>query len=180
MHEKYDLKGSTYKRKASKYERSKGSPTYKDLDFMEIHPEGISLEATTYDALVNTIKRDCLVLESFKIMDYSLLVGVHNLDMAQKEKEEKMKARLSAISNEAARGAADKTPPNGLSVESEAEGTDGEENAGGGGGGRTSDKKSTNLTRSKSINKARLAAYSTAMESIQAQAEPIDEEDDVP
>lgn len=27
------------------------------------------------------------VLESFKIMDYSLLVGIHNLDLAFKEKE---------------------------------------------------------------------------------------------
>lgn len=52
---------------------------------MEIHPEGILMEADTYAALVKTIQRDCRVLESFKIMDYSLLVGVHNLDLAQKE-----------------------------------------------------------------------------------------------
>lgn len=83
---KYDLKGSTYKRKASKAERQKRSPTYKDLDFMEHHPEGILMEADTYSALVKTIQRDCRVLESFKIMDYSLLVGVHNLDQAQREK----------------------------------------------------------------------------------------------
>lgn len=87
MHEKYDLKGSTYKRKASKSERSKSSPTYKDLDFMELHPNGILLEADTYNALIRTIQRDCRVLESFKIMDYSLLVGVHNLDLAVKERQ---------------------------------------------------------------------------------------------
>lgn len=86
LHMKYDLKGSTYKRKASKAERQKRSPTYKDLDFMEHHPEGILMEADTYSALVKTIQRDCRVLESFKIMDYSLLVGVHNLDQAQREK----------------------------------------------------------------------------------------------
>lgn len=44
------------------------------------------MEADTYNALVKTIQRDCRVLESFKIMDYSLLLGVHNLDLAQKEK----------------------------------------------------------------------------------------------
>lgn len=44
------------------------------------------MEADTYSALVKTIQRDCRVLESFKIMDYSLLVGVHNLDQAQRDK----------------------------------------------------------------------------------------------
>lgn len=87
MHLKYDLKGSTFKRKASKAERAKKSPTYKDLDFMEQHPNGIFLEAETYSALIKTIQRDCTVLESFKIMDYSLLLGVHNLDVALKEKQ---------------------------------------------------------------------------------------------
>lgn len=53
---------------------------------MEHHAEGILMEADTYNALVKTIQRDCRVLESFKIMDYSLLLGVHNLDLAQKEK----------------------------------------------------------------------------------------------
>ena len=31
------------------------------------------LEPETYNALINTMRRDCRVLESFKIMDYSLL-----------------------------------------------------------------------------------------------------------
>jgi len=47
---------------------------------MEHHPEGLYLEPDTYEALLKTIRRDCRVLESFKIMDYSLLVGIHNLD----------------------------------------------------------------------------------------------------
>lgn len=86
MHEKYDLKGSTYKRQASQRERAKKSPTFKDLDFMEMHPEGFMLEADTYTALMKTIDRDCLVLQSFKIMDYSLLLGVHNLDKEARER----------------------------------------------------------------------------------------------
>ncbi|XP_034164396.1 phosphatidylinositol 4-phosphate 5-kinase type-1 gamma isoform X2 [Pangasianodon hypophthalmus] len=85
MHLKYDLKGSTYKRRASKKEREKARPTFKDLDFMQDIPEGLMLDADTYNALVKTLQRDCLVLESFKIMDYSLLLGLHNLDQAERE-----------------------------------------------------------------------------------------------
>ena len=163
MHEKYDLKGSTYKRKANKYERRKESPTYKDLDFMELHPEGLSLEQETYAALVKTLQRDCRVLESFMIMDYSLLVGVHNLDLAAKEKQERLKG-----------GAASATDC-GHSTNSE-ESCFEEDPA----DGSEPRKKSVNLSRSKSVNKPRVTAYSTAMESIQAEAEPIDEDDDVP
>lgn len=87
MHLKFDLKGSSYKRQASRHEKEKKSPTFKDLDFLELLPEGLLLEPDTYTALVSTMRRDCRVLESFKIMDYSLLVGIHNIDHAAKEKE---------------------------------------------------------------------------------------------
>lgn len=85
MHLKFDLKGSTYKRRASPKERSKGVPTYKDLDFMQDMPEGILLENDHYTALSRTMQRDCRVLQSFKIMDYSLLVGIHILHRAGEE-----------------------------------------------------------------------------------------------
>uniref|UniRef100_A0A1B6KF32 PIPK domain-containing protein n=1 Tax=Graphocephala atropunctata TaxID=36148 RepID=A0A1B6KF32_9HEMI len=153
IHQKYDLKGSTYKRKASKSERQKRSPTYKDLDFMEHHQEGIFLEADTYTALIKTIQRDCRVLESFKIMDYSLLVGIHNLDQATREKTE----RRSAAKQQSTEGA-----------------------AGDSRGNKSKATTPTNLNRSRSINRQRLVAHSTAMESIQAESEPIDEEEDVP
>ncbi|CAH1251448.1 PIP5K1A [Branchiostoma lanceolatum] len=86
MHLRYDLKGSTYKRKASRAERQKPNPCFKDLDFMEDHTEGILLDSDNYTAMMKTIARDCRVLESFKIMDYSLLLGIHNLDQAEREK----------------------------------------------------------------------------------------------
>uniref|UniRef100_A0A671WZ31 Phosphatidylinositol-4-phosphate 5-kinase, type I, alpha, b n=1 Tax=Sparus aurata TaxID=8175 RepID=A0A671WZ31_SPAAU len=82
MHIKYDLKGSTYKRRASPKEREKAVPTHKDLDFIQDLPDGLLLEADNYNALCKTIQRDCLLLQSFKIMDYSLLMGIHNMDQA--------------------------------------------------------------------------------------------------
>ncbi|KAK0145594.1 Phosphatidylinositol 4-phosphate 5-kinase type-1 alpha [Merluccius polli] len=85
MHLKYDLKGSTYKRRASAKERDKAFPTYKDLDFRQDLTDGLLLEADNHSALCKTIQRDCLLLQSFKIMDYSLLVGVHNMQQACQE-----------------------------------------------------------------------------------------------
>ncbi|XP_019956496.2 phosphatidylinositol 4-phosphate 5-kinase type-1 beta [Paralichthys olivaceus] len=85
MHYKYDLKGSTYKRRASRKEREKACPTHKDLDFQDMHEEGLYFDAETYNNLMKTLQRDCRVLESFKIMDYSLLLGVHVLDHSQRE-----------------------------------------------------------------------------------------------
>ncbi|XP_061392222.1 phosphatidylinositol 4-phosphate 5-kinase type-1 alpha-like, partial [Musca vetustissima] len=162
MHLKYDLKGSTFKRKANKAERAKKSPTFKDLDFMEQHPNGIFLEAETYSALIKTIQRDCTVLESFKIMDYSLLLGVHNLDLASKEKQKTRKQAKSSQSEE--------------SDEDNARGTE-----------TTSDNQDeetqSNIQRNSAAyrsNRQRLVAHSTAMESIQAESEPIDDEEDMP
>merc|ERR1739848_861621 len=74
---KYDLKGSTLKRKASAHERSKNSPTFKDLDFIDDFPDGLLMEKDIYKALMRTIERDCRVLRSFKIMDYSFLLAIH-------------------------------------------------------------------------------------------------------
>lgn len=76
-YQKYDLKGSTYGRQASAKELSKSSPTLKDIDFNALHPDGLFLDADLYERLANVIRRDCLVLESFKIMDYSMLLGMH-------------------------------------------------------------------------------------------------------
>ncbi|RVE67231.1 hypothetical protein OJAV_G00115450 [Oryzias javanicus] len=85
MHSKYDLKGSTYKRRASAKEREKAVPTFKDLDFMQDMQEGLLLDGDKYIALCKTIRRDCLLLQSFKIMDYSLLLAIHNVDQAAAE-----------------------------------------------------------------------------------------------
>ncbi|XP_023174794.2 LOW QUALITY PROTEIN: phosphatidylinositol 4-phosphate 5-kinase type-1 alpha [Drosophila hydei] len=165
MHAKYDLKGSTFRRKASKAERQKASPTYKDLDFAEHHPNGIFLETDTYTALMNTIKRDCMVLESFQIMDYSLLVGIHNLDLAAKEKkEERIRNARAKLQR---RDCPDDDAPeadqvNQLQPVSSSASIPGTSAAG--------------LNRTRSMNRQRLVAHSTAMESITADLDATLEE----
>lgn len=114
------------------------------------------LEADTYTALIKTIQRDCRVLESFKIMDYSLLVAVHNLDLAAKEEAERRRNNSTGDQEYGEDGAV---------------------------AGTSSGAPSTShppLARSRSINRQKLVAHSTALESIQAESEPIDEEEDVP
>ncbi|XP_046439010.1 phosphatidylinositol 4-phosphate 5-kinase type-1 alpha-like [Daphnia pulex] len=146
LHEKYDLKGSTFNRKASPEERSKSVPTFKDLDFMEVHPGGILLEAEIYNALINSIQRDCRVLESFKIMDYSLLVAIHNLDSAAKEDAEH--GQNNSI--------------------------DGENSAGTKTSFRTAktSQSSIILRKGSIVSRRKLVAHSTTLESIQMRNEP--------
>ncbi|CAG2211881.1 PIP5K [Mytilus edulis] len=154
MSEKYDLKGSTYKRKASKHEREKSVPVYKDLDFINIHADGIYLEKDKHEPLMKTLIRDCRVLESFKIMDYSLLVGIYNLDQAEREK--------GRTREDSGADHTDIPTLDGPSPEADSSDSNGE---------------STSLTRTKSM-KTRLANYSTAIESIQARNVDDEEEED--
>ncbi|CAF4715504.1 unnamed protein product, partial [Rotaria sp. Silwood2] len=63
IHEKYDLKGSSYKRDASSTEKHKTSATFKDNDFCEIHPQGLKLPKSVYYHLKQVLTRDVDFLE---------------------------------------------------------------------------------------------------------------------
>ncbi|KAL7064812.1 hypothetical protein AAHC03_05296 [Spirometra sp. Aus1] len=189
IHEKYDLKGSSYKRKASERELAKSSPTLKDLDFKERHPEGILLEADTYDALMKTIERDCRVLESFRIMDYSFLLGIHNLDQAERDRQAHRTKRQTSDNAKTPTSLPDSQGDEGLGTLSEPL----PHRAGASGEVRSTTPSSVigsrNTTPPKTASpflrnpfrakfQKRITAYSTAMESIEAKAEPVEVEAD--
>ena len=50
--------------------------------------DGIALTPENFDILMRTMDRDCRVLESFSIMDFSLLLGVHYIDHGLREQFE--------------------------------------------------------------------------------------------
>lgn len=76
---RYDLKGSTHGRKASKKERAKKAPTYKDIDWVAAEI-ALGLSAMNRAILLRTITLDLDFLAQSGLMDYSLLVGVHDID----------------------------------------------------------------------------------------------------
>ena len=85
FHLKFDLKGSLHGRYASNKELAKPHPTLKDNDYLSRVENGIVISPEKYDLLNETIQRDCQVLESFAIMDYSLLVAIHNITQVKRE-----------------------------------------------------------------------------------------------
>ncbi|XP_023334787.1 phosphatidylinositol 5-phosphate 4-kinase type-2 alpha isoform X2 [Eurytemora carolleeae] len=77
IHKKYDLKGSTVDREASDKEKAKDCPTFKDNDFLN---DGIkiSIGDEAKDKLMDTLSADVDFLTKHDIMDYSLLLGIHD------------------------------------------------------------------------------------------------------
>uniref|UniRef100_A0A671TLD4 1-phosphatidylinositol-5-phosphate 4-kinase n=1 Tax=Sparus aurata TaxID=8175 RepID=A0A671TLD4_SPAAU len=115
VHRKYDLKGSTVSREASDKEKAKELPTFKDNDFLneghklqigddnkkyfleklkrdvEVSVETFCLTDSVVLCLLSEALscflcvRVCQFLATLKIMDYSLLVGIHDVERAEQE-----------------------------------------------------------------------------------------------
>lgn len=76
IHVTYDLKGSTVGRSATQKERENGK-VRKDLDLLQ--DQRVLLLGPDKETLVEQLRRDSEFLSSLEIMDYSLLVGIHDL-----------------------------------------------------------------------------------------------------
>ncbi|XP_046673335.1 phosphatidylinositol 5-phosphate 4-kinase type-2 alpha isoform X2 [Homalodisca vitripennis] len=86
-HRKFDLKGSTVDREASDKEKEKDLPTFKDNDFVK---EGIKIYIgdIAKDKLLETLTADVEFLTKLHLMDYSLLLGIHDCARAEAEGED--------------------------------------------------------------------------------------------
>ncbi|CAA3033343.1 Phosphatidylinositol 4-phosphate 5-kinase 2 [Olea europaea subsp. europaea] len=77
IHRRFDLKGSSHGRTTDKPEGEiDETTTLKDLDLNFV----FRLQSNWYQELIKQIHRDCEFLEAERIMDYSLLVGLHFRD----------------------------------------------------------------------------------------------------
>uniref|UniRef100_UPI00398EDA4F phosphatidylinositol 5-phosphate 4-kinase type-2 gamma-like n=1 Tax=Pristiophorus japonicus TaxID=55135 RepID=UPI00398EDA4F len=89
VHRKYDLKGSLVSREASDKEKVKELPTLKDMDFLNMNQK-VYVNAEQKKMFMDKLRRDVEFLTRLKIMDYSLLLGIHDMQRADDEDEENM------------------------------------------------------------------------------------------
>ncbi|GFY96669.1 phosphatidylinositol-4-phosphate 5-kinase 1 [Actinidia rufa] len=77
IHRRFDLKGSSHGRTMDKPEDEiDETTTFKDLDLNFV----FRLQRNWFQELIKQVDRDCEFLEAERIMDYSLLVGLHFRD----------------------------------------------------------------------------------------------------
>ncbi|XP_051911232.1 phosphatidylinositol 5-phosphate 4-kinase type-2 gamma isoform X2 [Hippocampus zosterae] len=74
VHRKYDLKG-------------KELPTFKDVDFRN-NMQKVYVTEEQKEKFMEKLNRDVEFLVKLKIMDYSLLLGIHDVGRAEREEEE--------------------------------------------------------------------------------------------
>jgi len=79
---KYDLKGSWVGRRTPASQKADRKVTLKDLDLVE-GADRIRVDAPTKERLMASLRRDTAFLEHHHIIDYSLLVGFHQVSEAE-------------------------------------------------------------------------------------------------
>ncbi|XP_051961688.1 phosphatidylinositol 5-phosphate 4-kinase type-2 gamma-like [Xyrauchen texanus] len=87
VYRKYDLKGSLVAREASDKEKVKDLPTFKDMDFRN-NMQKVYVTEEQKEKIMEKLNRDVEFLVKLKIMDYSLLLGIHDVARAERDEEE--------------------------------------------------------------------------------------------
>uniref|UniRef100_A0A8U8BH32 Phosphatidylinositol 5-phosphate 4-kinase type-2 gamma n=1 Tax=Geospiza parvula TaxID=87175 RepID=A0A8U8BH32_GEOPR len=113
VHRKYDLKGSLVDREASDKEKGKELPTLKDVDFLNKN-EKVFVEEEQQREFMDKLKRDVEFLVQQKLMDYSLLLGIHEVERGEQEDEEELEEEELGGGDEGGRGGPYGTSPEGL------------------------------------------------------------------
>ncbi|XP_069762443.1 phosphatidylinositol 5-phosphate 4-kinase type-2 gamma-like isoform X2 [Narcine bancroftii] len=84
IHRKYDLKGSLVSREASDKEKGKELPTLKDMDFLNQNQK-VYVDSEEKKSFMEKLRKDVEFLAHLKIMDYSLLLGIHEVQRQEEE-----------------------------------------------------------------------------------------------
>lgn len=91
LHTKFDLKGSTVGRRTSAEDCAQGA-VQKDLNFLE-DKHRLRFDPQTLRVFEETLRADTAFLRDLNIMDYSLLLGVHDPE-AEAERLQREKAQM--------------------------------------------------------------------------------------
>ncbi|XP_056258968.1 phosphatidylinositol 5-phosphate 4-kinase type-2 gamma-like isoform X3 [Seriola aureovittata] len=79
--------GSLVSREASFKEKVKELPTYKDVDFRN-NMQKVYVSDEEKEKIMDKLIRDTEFLVHMRMMDYSLLLGIHDVERAEEEEEE--------------------------------------------------------------------------------------------
>jgi len=94
IHEKYDIKGSWVSRSVKEHDVDP-SVLGKDTDMKR----KLKLKPEDKAQLISTMTKDVMFLASYKIMDYSLLLGYHFLDSVKSDIEKQAEVQLNDLDN---------------------------------------------------------------------------------
>lgn len=95
IHRRYDLKGSLVDREASEKVKAQNNPTLKDKDFLNDEIK-IKIGTDKKEEMMAILERDVNFLASLKIMDYSMLVGIHNVGQPGLDEEDEEAEQTSS------------------------------------------------------------------------------------
>ena len=100
IHETYDLKGSTVGREYPEEKAAKNPrAVLKDLNWIN-RGKSLDLGPEKRALLTEQLRRDSELLKDLRVMDYSLLIGIHNMQRGNRDMVRKNTLRVFSVSKE--------------------------------------------------------------------------------